>query len=157
MDTRRDRGDFYSEEELILSRIGRDASKRCKDLNNPNYGGRGISFDFKSIPEYVTYIMRSIGPRPSKTMSIDRIDNDKGYSEGNLRWATRSEQNANQRPPQGADTQRLRKLCALKPEYGYESIRTFIKAGLSDSQILNKIKSASGRPRISTIHTLKDL
>jgi hypothetical protein len=36
-----------------------------------------------------------IGPRSSPTHSIDRIDNNKGYEPGNVRWATKLEQQRN--------------------------------------------------------------
>lgn len=41
--------------------------------------------------------LADMGERPSKEHSIDRIDNDKGYSKDNCRWATREEQQANRK------------------------------------------------------------
>jgi hypothetical protein len=38
-----------------------------------------------------------IGPRPSPAHSLDRIDNNRGYMPGNVRWATRKEQQRNMR------------------------------------------------------------
>lgn len=76
------------------------ARERC---TNPalkqyaDYGGRGIEYRFPSdMGEAVRLLIEAIGPRP-KGLSIDRIDNDGHYEIGNLRWATRSEQNANRR------------------------------------------------------------
>lgn len=37
----------------------------------------------------------AVGPRPSAQHSIDRIDNNKGYFPGNVRWATAAEQSRN--------------------------------------------------------------
>lgn len=31
--------------------------------------------------------LAEVGERPSKDMTLDRIDNEKGYIKGNLRWA----------------------------------------------------------------------
>lgn len=69
-----------------------------------NYGGRGIAFCFESFEQFFA----ELGPKPGPGYSVDRIDNEGHYEPGNVRWATRSEQRANQRPRrrkgQGADT-----------------------------------------------------
>ena len=72
--------------------------QRCYDPKHhayKNYGGRGILVslelqDFKNFCEYV-------GEPPSPKHSLDRIDNERGYEKGNLRWATASVQLNNRR------------------------------------------------------------
>jgi hypothetical protein len=39
----------------------------------------------------------SVGPRPSRLHSIDRIDTNKDYEPGNIRWSTNKEQSNNKR------------------------------------------------------------
>lgn len=76
---------------LWLSRRLNAAKNRCTNPNDPaykNYGGRGITFDFSSVLEAGLWIQENIGLR--KGADIDRIDNNKGYAQGNIRWATRS-------------------------------------------------------------------
>lgn len=72
-----------------------NAKSRCEYEHNiswANYGGRGIKFKFPSFDAFFTHI----GPRSFKT-SLDRINNDGHYEEGNVRWATRAEQMQNTR------------------------------------------------------------
>jgi hypothetical protein len=61
-----------------------------------NYGGRGITVceewrrSFRSFYDHV-------GPRPSSSHSVDRIDNERGYEPGNVRWALPRQQMRNTR------------------------------------------------------------
>lgn len=61
-------------------------------MSYKNYGGRGIRVEFASFEEFLA----EVGPKPPGT-SIDRIDNDGNYAPGNVRWATRSQQDHNKR------------------------------------------------------------
>lgn len=73
--------------------------KRCTDPKAkgwPNYGGRGIHICDEWRHSYAAFLA-DVGRKPSPRHSIDRIDNDGNYEPGNVRWATRSEQNSNQR------------------------------------------------------------
>lgn len=75
------------------------AKARCRNPNNPrwgDYGGRGITFDFLNLRDATEWVIQHLG-EPAPKLELDRINNDKGYGPGNLRWATRSEQNANRR------------------------------------------------------------
>lgn len=72
-----------------------DAKFRCSNPSHSRYqdwGGRGIEFKFDSFKEFYS----ELGPRP-KGHSLDRINNDKHYQSGNVKWSTRSEQQLNKR------------------------------------------------------------
>jgi hypothetical protein len=75
--------------------------KRCYDPDHhayANYGGRGVRVckSWHDVGQFIEDIEREIGPRPAGR-TLDRIDNDGNYEPGNVRWATWSEQRANQR------------------------------------------------------------
>jgi hypothetical protein len=72
---------------------------RCLRLSNKSYldyGGRGIQIQPEWIHDFMAFY-NHLGPRPSKEMRLDRIDNDGNYEPGNIRWATVSESNLNRR------------------------------------------------------------
>lgn len=130
------------------------AKDRCTNPNTQqyrDYGGRGLEFGFCTGTEMAAWVLCFIGlpPTPEHT-SIDRIDNNLGYVRGNLRWATPLMQAQNKRKYKRwvYTDGRLERLLEARPDFCYESLRTFINQGLSDADILKRKKTTSGRPRL---------
>ncbi len=74
----------------------RDRCANPKNKGYADYGGRGIRVCPAWDRSFEAFLA-AVGPRPSSAHSIDRIDNDRGYEPGNVRWATKREQNNNSR------------------------------------------------------------
>lgn len=83
-------------------RVWHGMVQRCTCEKMPgykNYGGRGITV----CDRWRTFenFFADMGHPPPK-LTLERIDNDSGYGPDNCKWATRTEQNLNQRPRQRA-------------------------------------------------------
>ena len=74
--------------------IWKAIKQRCynpKHVSYRWYGGEGISMCPEWQKDFMAFY-NHIGPRPSKSHSVDRIDSSRGYEPGNVRWATRDVQ-----------------------------------------------------------------
>jgi hypothetical protein len=85
----------HRNEDLSLWDTWQGMRQRCynpKCKRYSQYGGRGITVceRWKNFDAF----FEDVSPRP-KVMTLDRVDNDKGYSPDNFRWATVKEQNNN--------------------------------------------------------------
>lgn len=85
---------------MTNTRIYREWSsmrKRCKP-NSPNskhYFSRGITVCKEWEKDFMSFYKWSMDNGYSDELSIDRIDNDKGYSPENCRWITIEDQQSN--------------------------------------------------------------
>ena len=121
-----------------LDQILTTAKQRCTNPNDPNwkrYGARGITFDFPSVTEAGLWILENLGERPPKH-ELDRVDNNRGYAPGNLRWATRKQNAANRQNTI---------LEEYKPEewpYAVGVVRRRLREGLTREQIIEQARQA---------------
>ena len=75
------------------------AARPTRERERKYYTSRGIAV----WPEWVESFQAfydEVGDPPGPGLTLDRIDNNRGYEPGNIRWATRKEQIANSRSRQ---------------------------------------------------------
>lgn len=85
---------FKAEFSAYKNMISRCTKKHLKIY--PSYGGRGITVCDRWLESFENFL-EDMGERPTSKHSLDRIDNDQGYSLENCRWATKVVQNHNKR------------------------------------------------------------
>ena len=81
-----------------LHKLWRAMKRRCynhNDIGYKNYGGREIKVCDRWLNSFENFYA-DMGV-PKEGMSLDRIDNDKGYCPENCKWSSRTEQNRNTR------------------------------------------------------------
>jgi hypothetical protein len=143
-----------------LYRIYRGMLARCYDPKSEkykDYGGRGIKVCEEWLSNYVIFREWALNNGYSDELSIDRIDNDKGYSPDNCRWTTLGVQRANQRPHKEHSKKivweingEIKSAIEWCKQYNI-SVPTVMyrinKKGLSPFEALTMNKITSGRPK----------
>lgn len=105
-----------------------------------NYGGRGIKVceRWKGKEGFLNFL-EDMGPRP-ENMTLDRIDNNLGYSKENCRWANPREQSNNRRTnfivEFNGEKMSLAELCR-KLNLPYNSVSSKLWRGDSLESILH--------------------
>jgi hypothetical protein len=93
------RGESHGLQKHPIYSVWGAMKQRCANSNNPayhNYGGRGINVCSRWENSFQNFF-DDMGSSWSGGLSLDRVDNDGGYSLKNCRWATPEEQAANKR------------------------------------------------------------
>jgi hypothetical protein len=115
--------------------------QRCLNPNATSYedyGGRGITVCEKWRADFSAFL-QDVGPRPSPRHSLDRIDANKNYEPGNVRWATPSEQALNKRTTRFLEVDGVRKTLhewSAITGVGYTTMRERIRRGWSASRVV---------------------
>lgn len=128
---------------------------RCNNPNTTayhNYGGRGIRVCERWANSFATFLA-DMGPKPSPSHSIDRINNEGDYFPGNCRWATKKEQDTNRRQTR-LYTLYGKTMClkdwAKYARITYDALRGRIdRQGMSLEVAINTSLGRKGRKRTS--------
>lgn len=93
---------------------------RCNNKRNPkypSYGGRGITVCEEWENDFCSFLEWSLKNGYDEQLTLDRIDNNKGYYPENCRWTTRKVQQNNTRHNRyieyNGETKTLAQWCEL--------------------------------------------
>lgn len=121
--------------------------RRCYDSNDAaykRYGARGITVCDRWRENFVNF-HTDMGEPPTENHSIDRINNDLGYSPENCRWATPKEQGRNTRNNRQLNWQGETKTIA-----GWAEDPRLVEIGVEDFLISSRLRLGWDVERIFT-------
>lgn len=123
-----------------LYRIFQSMHERCyrpQHMHYAKYGGRGIGICDEWRRNFAAFREWAMSHGYDDTLSIDRIDNDRGYSPDNCRWVDAKTQNNNRRTNRmltvGEQTHTLAEWSRLTG-IGCTTIRERLKRGWSEAR-----------------------
>lgn len=127
--------------------------QRCHNPSHKsydNYGGRGIKVCRAWLNSYETFL-KDVGRKPSKQHSLNRINNDKGYSPVNVRWDDWKTQNRNTRKTTKLSVNGVTKTVLEWAELlkvPYSRLQSRIRLGWPSDKIVSlpKMKPHKGSP-----------
>lgn len=136
---------IHGKRQTRLYRIWLSMKNRC---NNPNYhhydryGGRGIVVCDKWQSNFQAFWEWAMANGYQDDLSIDRIDNDKGYSPDNCRWATAKEQannlSSNRMIHFGSETHNLAQWSEIQ-KLSINTVNYRLRAGWTIEEALNLV------------------
>lgn len=122
--------------------VYRDMKRRCNSKNHhayKYYGGRGITVCKSWNNDFSAFYKWALINGYEEGLTIDRIDNDEGYSPENCRWVTMTIQCNNRRKPKNIE---LSKNPNAKPVNMYSLDDNLVKTygSIKEACIDNNIK-----------------
>lgn len=108
--------------------------ERCCKPTHPSYasyGGRGITVCARW--DESENFLADMGPRPTPQHSLERLDNNKGYSPDNCVWADKKQQRRNQRT-RTVTSEQVEQIRALRSR-GLEYAEIGERVGLNKATV----------------------
>ena len=135
-----------------LYRIWANMKSRCTNPNVPafnDYGGRGINVCVDWMNNFESFHNWALKHGYEEHLTIDRIDNDKGYSPDNCRWMTRKKQTLNTRNNHlitiGTEIKTIDEWCA-EYQINRHTVHDRLKRGWNEEDAITKsIQKKFGR------------
>jgi len=137
--------------ETKIYRTWTSMKSRCtnpKSTHWARYGGRGITVCQEWADSFEKFY-EHVGDPPTDKHTLDRIDNNRGYEPGNVRWATRKEQANNTSFNMWIEYDGKRMTWAQWANYlgiKYNTLMTRVRDKKDLSEILVKGYKKVGRP-----------
>lgn len=123
------KSDTITHHELYRRWLGIKA--RCYNPANKdfrNYGARGITVCDEWRNNFWAFAEWAYANGYSPALTIDRIDNDKGYGPDNCRWVDRAQQNRNKRGVSVYDGYTIPQICE-KEGISYDVLKRVLGSG----------------------------
>lgn len=127
-----------------IYRIWVDMKTRCcneSNINYERYGAKGIAICKEWLDDFMNFYNWAIANGYRDDLTIDRIDNDKGYSPDNCRWVTQKEQQNNKRNNRkimhNGETHTMSEWADI---YGINphTLRDRLEAGITGDELFDK-------------------